>query len=397
MKILLLAPHPFYQERGTPIAVDLLLQAFVRRGDSVDVLTYPEGEERSYGPTVRIFRVRAPRFLRGIRPGFSLKKLLVDAYMAPQAMRMAQASSYDVVHAVEEAAFMARRISAKLGIPYVFDMDSSMPRQIADKLPAARPLLPLMRSVEARAIRNAAAVVPMCDAIAEEAKACGATCVEVLRDISLLASDVPFAPERGFRQTEHIVGTAFLYVGNLEAYQGMDLLLEAFAETAPTHPDAMLVVVGGRREDVAAYREKAAMLGIGAQSRFLGPRPVADMPHLFHDADILVSPRTQGVNTPMKIYSYLDAGKPTLATRLPTHTQVLTDEVAMLAAPTKEAMAEGMRHLLEHPEEREALARNAKALAQSRYSFAAFEDALNRLYNRAFPSRTDGQTSLKSS
>ena len=31
-RILLLAPHPFYQERGTPIAVDLLLGALSRRG-----------------------------------------------------------------------------------------------------------------------------------------------------------------------------------------------------------------------------------------------------------------------------------------------------------------------------------------------------------------------------
>ena len=44
MKILLLAPQPFYEERGTPIAVDLLLKALSDRGESVDVLTYPIGE-----------------------------------------------------------------------------------------------------------------------------------------------------------------------------------------------------------------------------------------------------------------------------------------------------------------------------------------------------------------
>ena len=38
MKILLLAPHPFYQERGTPIAVNLLLKALSERGDKIDVL-----------------------------------------------------------------------------------------------------------------------------------------------------------------------------------------------------------------------------------------------------------------------------------------------------------------------------------------------------------------------
>ena len=53
-------------------------------------------------------------------------------------------------------------------------------------------------------------------------------------------------------------------------------------------------------------------------------------------ADVLVSPRTKGANTPMKVYSYLDSGVAVLATRLPTHTQVMNDETALLAEPTPE-------------------------------------------------------------
>ena len=380
MRILLLAPHPFYQERGTPIAVDLLLRALAKRGDRVDLLTYAEGEDRDYGPGVRIHRLRTPRFLRGIRPGFSLKKLLADAYMLPHAARLARENGYDAIHAVEEAAFIARRIGRKQGIPYVFDMDSSMPRQIADKLPLASPLLPLMRALERRAVRGAEVVVPMCDALAQEAEAAGAKRVVVLRDISLLPVDPPLCPEKGFRLALGLRGPALLYVGNLEPYQGIDLLLDAFARVAPKAPDASLVVAGGRPEDVSAYRAKADALGIGPQTRFLGPRPVADMIHLFRDADVLVSPRTQGQNTPMKIYSYLDSGKPVLATRLPTHTQVLNDDVAWLVEPAPQAVADGLVRLLADAPLRQRLAENAKRLARAAYSLPAFEAALERLY-----------------
>jgi len=48
MRILFLAPHPFYQDRGTPIAVNLMLQALSERGEEVDVLTYHEGRNVSY-------------------------------------------------------------------------------------------------------------------------------------------------------------------------------------------------------------------------------------------------------------------------------------------------------------------------------------------------------------
>ncbi|MBT8488181.1 MAG: glycosyl transferase family 1, partial [Gemmatimonadetes bacterium] len=77
MKILVLAPHAFYIDRGTPIDVDLLLRALSLRGDEVDVAVYPEGEDRSY-PNVTVHRVGGREPDQLIRPGFSLRKLTND-------------------------------------------------------------------------------------------------------------------------------------------------------------------------------------------------------------------------------------------------------------------------------------------------------------------------------
>jgi glycosyltransferase involved in cell wall biosynthesis len=46
------------------------------------------------------------------------------------------------------------------------------------------------------------------------------------------------------------------------------------------------------------------------------------------------------MNTPLKIYEQLDSGKPLVATRIPSHTQVLNEEVAFLADPQPGAFAE---------------------------------------------------------
>ena len=54
---------------------------------------------------------------------------------------------------------------------------------------------------------------------------------------------------------------------------------------------------------------------------------------------MLTSPRSKGTNTPLKIYQYLRSGKPIVATRLLTHTQVLDDDTAMLTAPDPQAFA----------------------------------------------------------
>jgi glycosyltransferase involved in cell wall biosynthesis len=192
------------------------------------VLTYHEGDNREYAGHVDIHRIRKPPLAGGVRPGFSLKKVLCDLVMRPRALRMAREGEYDVVHAVEEAVFMAMRIRRSAGIPYVFDMDSSMPQQMAGKLPLLAPLLPVMTSFERRAIRHALAVVPMCDALADHARKLGASKTVVLRDISLLTAS-PSVPHEDLRKALGIQGVCFLYLGNLETYQGIDLLLESFA------------------------------------------------------------------------------------------------------------------------------------------------------------------------
>lgn len=380
MRILLLAPHPFFQERGTPIAVDLLINALAERNYYIDVLTYHEGENRSYQDSVTIHRIPHQRFANNIRPGFSIKKLICDFAMYRKAKLLAKVNEYDCIHAVEESAFMAVRISRKYGIPFIFDMDSSMPQQIADKIALARPFLPLMRKIEDIVISNAAAVVPMCKALADDAKQRGAKYVEVLHDISLLPENYIPQPEYGFRRELNLQGKALLYIGNLESYQGIDLLLDSFALALKTEPHASLVIVGGRKDDIDFYKSKSENLNISDHIHFLGPRPLSHMSDLFNDADILVSPRAQGNNTPMKIYSYLDAKRAILATNLPTHTQIMSENEAELVEPTTDGMAKGMLKLLRDDAYRTKLGEQSKKLAMEHYSLPAFKKIVNIIY-----------------
>ena len=72
---------------------------------------------------------------------------------------------------------------------------------------------------------------------------------------------------------------------------------------------------------------------------FAGQRPAEEIPAFLDAADVLVSPRSTGTNTPLKIYQYLRSGRPIVATRLLTHTQVLDDDVAILTQATAEGFA----------------------------------------------------------
>src|SRR3970282_1388016 len=106
-------------------------------------------------------------------------------------------------------------------------------------------------------------------------------------------------------------------------------------------PDARLVLAGGKPDQVARAKAQARGAGIGAATISAADRPSGEFPPYLLAADVLASPRSRGTNTPLKIYQYLRSGKPIVATRLLTHTQVLSDETAILTAPAAEDFAAG--------------------------------------------------------
>ena len=104
---------------------------------------------------------------------------------------------------------------------------------------------------------------------------------------------------------------------------------------------------------------------------FTGSRPEAEMPLYLAAADVLASPRALGCNTPLKLYSYLLAGKPIVATNRRVHTQILSAEEAVLAEATPEAFARGILSLLADPGRRAELGRRGRLLAETRFSAEA--------------------------
>lgn len=172
-----------------------------------------------------------------------------------------------------------------------------------------------------------------------------------------------------------------MYVGNLEHYQGIDLLLDSFKLTLPHVGAAHLVIIGGADEHIHHYQRRSRTLGIAKQVHFVGKRPVEHLAHYLEQADILVSPRILGNNTPMKLYSYLDSGKALLATDLPTHTQVLNSQVAWLTAPEAGEFSRGIVHLIQNPSLREQLGNEAHALVAQNHTYEAFSSKLTDLYD----------------
>lgn len=384
MKILVLAPHPFFQARGTPLAVKRVLEFLSSRGHQVDLLTFHEGEDVDI-PNCRIHRIARPLWIRNIRPGFSVKKVVCDVFMFVKCLGMVRRNRYDLIHAVEEAAFIAAAMQRIAGIPYVYDMDSSLAEQLVDAYPGLQFAFTTLRKCEAVAVRHSLGVLTVCAALEDVAHGHAPDKpIGRVEDTTLLDPN-PASSRNG--QGDSILPSGVdgaspvaMYVGNLEHYQGIGLLLEGFRHALLRVPNAHLVIVGGIPEDIAHYGQRAIQLGIGSRVHFLGQRPISALEDLFRRADVLVSPRLKGLNTPMKIYSYLDSGTAVLATRLRTHTQVLDDHTAYLVEPDPESLGNGLAELLRDPVLRERLASRAKAYVQREFTPEAAHRKLGSFY-----------------
>ena len=185
MKILLLAPEPFYEDRGTPIAVALILRGLSERGDQVDVITYHQGAEVEY-ENIAVHRICNLPFICNIRPGFSWKKLVCDIFLFIKALRLISEKRFDLIHAVEEAVFMALILKWFYRIPYVYDMDSSMAQQLVEKYSFLTPFRFFFKYFEKLAVKNAMVVMPVCDALAIMIAEHMPKKVAVVPDVSLL-------------------------------------------------------------------------------------------------------------------------------------------------------------------------------------------------------------------
>lgn len=382
MRILLLAPQPFYRDRGTPIAVDLVTRALSERGDTIDLLTYHIGTD-VFHRNVRVHRIPRVPFVRDVPAGFSFRKALCSLLLSAKALRMARGGRYDVVHAVEEAVFAAMFIRRRYRVPFVYDMDSSLPQQLVGAYPFLLPLRAWFMRCERWAVRSAQIVLAVCEPVAVEARRHRQEGIVILPDVVLTTVYAPSSPQRPFLREEcgGARGPLVMYVGSLEKNRGIKLLLESFAIASVRVPEAHLVVIGGTPVQVETYRRLADRLGLAASVSLLGLRPVSDLGGFLAQADVLVSSQLQEINTPMKIYSYLASGKAVLATNIAAHRAVVSENSAVLADPNPEAFAAGLTRLLLDPHLRCRFGDVGLRLVSDRYDYSNFRKTLWAAYD----------------
>lgn len=382
MKGLVIAPQPFFIQRGTPFSVYYRAQAMVDLGEELDLLTYGEGFDVSL-PGARI--IRGPRFkiFGKVKVGPSALKLFLDVFICLQAAYLLIRNRYDYVHAHEEAIFIAVMLKPLFRYRIIYDMHSSLPEQLANfSFTRIKWITKLFQKMERRAVLASDVVIVVCPSLYDYAKNILQSTRRLIMIENSLCDPVelrqvrerPESPiARELAEMSRLGNIRLIvYAGTLERYQGIDLLLESFSLLYERYDDVNLLILGGNEEQVAYYADSAAALGITKRCHFAGTVTQQLASHCNDCATIVVSPRTVGTNTPLKIYGHMARGVPIVATRLETHTQVLTDDIAILVDADAAAFAKGIQWVLDAPEQAKEIANNAYDYYMEHYSRPEF-------------------------
>jgi glycosyltransferase involved in cell wall biosynthesis len=380
-RILVLAPQPFYEDRGTPIAVAHLLRALVQLGFEVDLLTFPVGRSLEL-PGVTVLRAKNWFGIKHVPIGLSFAKILLDLSLTSLLRQQIRRQQYASIHAVEESAFLAAIFARKRGAEIVYDMQSSLPEQLTRYgIFRPRPIRHLLDLCESWLLRQVDAVA--CSVGLEPH-------VRAIRpelpihewNFPSLRSQPSASDPLSLREDLEIPSSApvVLYTGTFEPYQGIDLLLEAIPVVLGQVPDCVVVLVGASDAAEVERAKRALAAGLRRRVRVLTRQPREWIPGYLEMADLLVSPRIQGANLPLKIFDYLAAGKPIVATAIETHRRVLDPQRAVLVPPDPQELAGEIIALLRDERRRRALAAAAEEYAEERLSWVGYLELVGEIH-----------------
>ncbi len=379
-KVLFLSPQPFFQSRGSPIRVAVTTRALAALGLDVDLLTLPIGEEHST-PGVRVIRVANPFRVKNIPIGPSAHKAIFNILILFKAIALALRNRYDVIHAVEETAISARIASWFCGARVIFERHSDPKSHRAGSL--KNMVLSVYSRIEALAVCVADAVICTGPGMAKQIRArFPQKTVHHIFDLpsSFAEPDAARAQAHRAKLQKTADEVLALYVGSFAVYQGLDLMFDSMPIVLAENLTVRFVIIGGSPEQIAERKHWLAERGITDRVTFVGSVHPDELPDYLCAADLLLSPRSSGLNTPLKLLDYLKAERAIIATDIPANRQILDDACAELVAANPAGFAGGILRLADAPHERRRLALNGRKLMDETYNFEEFKRRLNRCY-----------------
>jgi glycosyltransferase involved in cell wall biosynthesis len=167
-------------------------------------------------------------------------------------------------------------------------------------------------------------------------------------DFGIASLKLKIREELGLPQDKILIG----YVGMLKTMdmeKGIDVAIQSLKFLDENY---ILVLVGGKREDIEFYKKQAEESNLSSRVFFIGWVKHKLVPLYLKSFDILITPFPENKHykfymSPLKIFEYMASGAPIIASDLPSIREILNENNAVLVEPDNaEKLAEGIKKVL---------------------------------------------------
>ena len=389
-RVLVIAPTPFFADRGCHVRIYEEIVALQELGYEVLLCTYGLGRDMPGVETVRTWNFP---WYRKLDAGPSITKVLLIPLLWFTAVRAARGYSPAIVHAhLHEGAIIARLMKPFFsGAAFFVDIQGSLVGELKHHrfIPSSGILVSLFRGIE-RITLSWFPILTQSRMLADQICKLG-----IEEDHVYVVGDgvdpSRFAPGRPAAEIEfdppRLRGqVAIIYMGLLTSYQGVDLLMQAFASVKEsTSVSVKLLIVG--YPNIEHYARMAKELGIDEDVTFFGKVDYTKVAGYLSLGDIAVSSKISVAEGDGKLYNYLSMGLSVVAFDRPVTREIVGDAGIIVPIGDAEAMVRAIVGLLNDPEERKRLSKKARERAEKELSWKSVGQRIQKVYEQHLTAR----------
>ena len=242
----------------------------------------------------------------------------------------------DILHAHSPVlnAIPAIRVGKRLGIPVVYEIRAFWEDAAVDHGTTSEGSLRyrITRGMETWALKRVDHAFTICEGLRRDIVGRGIPedrVTVIPNAVDVEAFQLSGEPDPVLRQELGLGGKTVLgFVGSFYAYEGLDLLLDAFPRLLEQRPELRVLLVGGGPQD-ENLKAQARRLGIADKVIFTGRVPHAEVSRYYDQIDLLVYPRhsmrlTELV-TPLKPLEAMAQGRIFVASDVGGHQELIED------------------------------------------------------------------------
>jgi glycosyltransferase involved in cell wall biosynthesis len=385
LTIAMVAACPFPANHGTPAAIREMSETLTQLGHQVHVVTYPLKDDIPTNGVI-IHRVRRLGKAQQIVVGPTYQRLGFDALMIPKLCQVIRNHKVGVIHAHNyEGALVGYGAKKATGTPMVYNAINTM----INELPLYGFIRPQSMAILLAHFLDR--VVPrMADFIIADTEELRSFMIEKgvsPEDVRVVHSGVNVEMfEKGDREAirkRYQIGTnpLVIYTGTLDAFQGIDSLLEAFKIVHGQFPEAMLMILGSTVHPLheEKYRGMAKEMGLGERVIFTTCMLDA-LPDFLAAADITVLPRLSSPGIPTKLLNYRAAGKPIISFEGSGKGLQHMVDALVIQSDDRGEFGRAINRLISDPLLAQRLGENAKKGIEGRYDWQTIARKIEGVY-----------------